>query len=194
MQHKKTISLTEFKTVVGEIAKETRTEFPNRFFDYAGMIPNDEKNSRYDCSPTNTRVFAWTGGDGVHYSILEISKEIQPVVMTVPMNFGSSMKSYNWVIAENLNEFLSLGYYNGWFPLEQLCYDNDWVIKFYASENKEADYQSGGDIHFVKKLRNKIGYDHIPLNNQRLKDLENKYFGQLQFKPEFVEMISKRKN
>jgi hypothetical protein len=194
MNIQKTIKIEEFRKVVKELADETKNEFPNLYFDYAGMIPIKDDKFRYDSSPINTEVFATTGGDGVHYSILEISESIQPIVMTVPMNFGDSMKDYNWIIGENLDEFLSIGFYNGWFPIEQLCYDNEWVINFYSKENMEDDFQKDADFQFVKKLREKIGYHHIPLNNQRLKELEINYFDQLKFNKEFVEKYIKRRN
>ena len=163
------ISLNSFKQVVEELANNTKNEFPNLYFDYAGMIPVNDETFRYDSTPINTKVFAMTGGDGVHYSILEISEKIQPVVMTVPMNFGNSMKDCNIIIAENLNEFLSIGFYNGWFSIEELCYNKESSISFFANENMEKDYQEDADFQFVKKLRNKFGYKHIPLNLERLK-------------------------
>lgn len=108
------------------------------------------------------------------------------------MNFGDSIKLYNHVLGENLNEFLSLGYYNGWFPLEQICYENEWAIKFYQNESTEDEDILAGRIQFVKKMRAKLGYSHIPLNNDRLKALEDLYFDKLLFKEEFLEMISKK--
>lgn len=194
MNGKRIIGLKEFRKVVEELATETKSEFPNLYFDYAGMIPINDKTFRYDSSPINTEVFATTGGDGVHYSILEISEKIQPVVMTVPMNFGDSMRDYNWIIGENLNEFLSIGYFNGWFPIEQLCYDNEWAIDFYSKENMEEDYQNDADIQFVKKLRSKFGYDHVPLNNERLNELADNYFQYLRFNSEFVDKYIKKIN
>lgn len=194
MNGKRIIGLKEFRKVVEELATETKSEFPSLYFDYAGMIPINDKTFRYDSSPINTEVFATTGGDGVHYSILEISEKIQPVVMTVPMNFGDSMRDYNWIIGENLNEFLSIGYFNGWFPIEQLCYDNEWAIDFYSKENMEEDYQNDADIQFVKKLRSKFGYDHVPLNNERLNELADNYFQYLRFNSEFVDKYIKKIN
>ncbi len=187
MNFKKVIRIKKFRELVEKLTDETKNEFPNLYFDYAGIIPIKDKNFRYDSSPINTEVFATTGGDGVHYSILELSKSIQPVVMTVPMNFGNSLKSYNWIVGENLNEFLSIGFYNGWFQIEQLCYNNEKVIDFYSRENMDNDYQNSVDIQFVKKLRENIGYNHIPLNDDRLKELENTYFKHLKFNSEFVE-------
>ena len=194
MNGKRIIGLEEFRKVVEELATETKSDFPSLYFDYAGMIPIKDKTFRYDSSPINTEVFATTGGDGVHYSILEISEKIQPVVMTVPMNFGYSMRDYNWIIGENLNEFLSIGYFNGWFPIEQLCYDNEWAIDFYSKENMEEDYQNEADIQFVKKLRSKFGYEHIPLNNERLNELADNYFQFLRFNSEFVDKYMKKIN
>jgi hypothetical protein len=175
------MNLAEFKNTIKEVAEKTRIDFPNLYLYYAGITPAEGESSRYFCTPTNTQIFAKTEGDGVHYSLLELSPDIQPVIMTVPMNYGDSMEAYNWVIAENLEEFLSLGYYNGWFPIEELCYDNNAIINFYAQENLEEDYQNSGDIQFVKKLRTQLGYSHVPLNNKRLLELKEKYFGLLTF-------------
>lgn len=112
--------------------------------------------------------------------------------MTVPMNFGDSMRDYNWIIGENLNEFLSIGYYNGWGSIEQLCYDNEGVINFYSTEDMDEGWQDDPDIDFVKKLRNKFGYGHVPLKNERLKELADDYFHYLQFNSEFVEKYIKK--
>ena len=112
MNRQKIITLEEFRKVFDESVDEVRNEFPDLYFDYSGLIPVKDETFRYSSSPINTEVFANTGGDGVHYSILEISEKVQPVVMTVPMNFGPSMKSYNLILGENLNEFLSLGFYS----------------------------------------------------------------------------------
>lgn len=166
-------NLSKFRHVVEESPNETKNEFPNLYFDYAGIIPVNDETFIYDSSPINTTIFAMTGGDGVHYSILEISEEKQPIVMTVPMNFGDSMKDYNIIIAENLIEFWSIGFYNGWFPIEQLCYDKEETLNFFANENMEEDYQKDADFRFVKKLREKLKYRHTPLNIERLKDWKN---------------------
>ncbi len=43
-----------------------------------------------------------------------------PIVMTILMAMASRN---NVVVAETLDEFFGLGYYVGWFALEQLAYD-----------------------------------------------------------------------
>lgn len=179
--HAQTILQQTFRLAVQAAALETQHQFPHLSMYYAGIILDDGPQNRYRCSPKNTLPLARTGGDGVYYSLLEISDSIQPVVMTVPMNFSGSMQDCNWILGENLKEFLSLGYYNGWFSLEQLCYDQAWVLQFYSQENTEADYQSSGDLQFVKQLRAALGYQHIPLNLKRLIELKELYFSSLEF-------------
>ena len=191
MSSLKIIGIEELKKAVRESINEIENEFPNLFFGYAGLIPENDQENRYNCTPLNTKIFAGTGGNGVHFSVLEISEGIQPIVMSVPMNLGNVLSDYNKVIAENLNEFLSIGFYNGWSQLEDLCYDIEGVIDFYLSENMDKDFQNDADIHFVKKIREKLNFPHIALRKARLMELEQTYFDKLQFKPEFVEETTK---
>ena len=188
------ITLEEFRKLTEELTVEIKTKFQVYYLDYAGLIPNDDQTFRYNPTPKNTVVFARTGVDGVHFSILQLNNEIQPVVMTVPMNFGGFINEYNWILAENLNEFLSLGYFNGWFPLEQLCYNKDAVIKFYEKENVTEEFSMpSGDFYYVKGLREKLGFNHILLNWNRLIELENLYFDKLAFEDEYLGNVDLRK-
>lgn len=183
MKYPNPIRLEIFRKTVEELAADILKEFSGAAFNHAGINPVYDAEYHYSCTPINTTVFAHTGGDGVHFSILELSDEIQPIIITVPMNFGGAVKNRNLILGENLPEFLSLGFYNGWFSLEQLCYDKDGALNYYAGEDMEADYQNGPDIQFVKKLRDRMGYQHIPLHGERLNTLENSYFKYLQFRP-----------
>lgn len=176
------ITLDLLQQIVREAAEETREMSKGQVFNYAGIIPVMDQTRPYDCTPLNTRLFATTGGDGVHFSLLVLSASVQPVIMTVPMNFGQTMESYNCILAENLEEFLSLGYFKGWFPLEQLFYDRDRIIRFYQSEEVETDDLSDGDLQFVKLMRRKLGYMHLPLNLHRLEVLKQLYFEKLMFR------------
>lgn len=176
------ISLDLFQQTVREAATETMERSQGQVFNDAGIIPVMDQTRPYDCTPLNTRLFATTGGDGVHFSLLELSASVQPVIMTVPMNFWQTMESCNCILAENLEEFLSLGYFKGWFSLEQLFYDRDRIIKFYQSEEVETDDLSGGDLQFVKLMRRKLEYMHVPLDQDRLEALHKLYFDKLIFK------------
>ncbi len=67
-----------------------------------------EKPGEYFCSPKNTRQFALTGGDGIHYSFLllpDAPLKEGPVVATYPANPDTQ----NVIVGENLYEFLCLG-------------------------------------------------------------------------------------
>lgn len=189
MDSKKGISLKELIVIRKDLANEIKNEFPDLFFDYAGIIPIEGEDSKYDCTPINTTIFAMTGGNGVHYSVLELSEIINLVVMTVPMNFGNSIKDYNIILSENLVEFMSLGYYNGWFYLEQLFYNFEKTINLYSGKNKDEEYLSDGDKKFVKKLINKLSLVHRPVNSKRLKELEEMYYDKLVFKQEFIDKL-----
>lgn len=186
----KMITLSQLQNTIAQIAQEVKADFPSLFFDYAGLMPT-EKDFKYDSSPLNTITFAGTGGDGVHYGILLLSETIQPVVMTIPMNSGNDIGVYNWILAENLDEFLGLGYYNGWFFLEQIAYQStrERAFAHYSGDHFLA-YEDFSEVHFITRLRTALGYAHSPLSVERLKELKEKYFHFLAFKPDFLKMIS----
>src|SRR5262245_8847283 len=57
-------------------------------------------------SPVNATMFAGAGGDGVHFSVLNVASGdsgAAPVVMTVPMAFDSP----NHIVGGDLREFLA---------------------------------------------------------------------------------------
>ncbi len=95
----------------------------------------------YSCSPTNAPWFARTGGDGVHFRFLEIGGEIReesPVIMTVPMQFDEP----NYVVAENLLDFLALGC-RSTYDLEELAYDKGRMIEFLKHPEKGLSFEDG---------------------------------------------------
>lgn len=81
----------------------------------------------YWCTPINSLTFATTGGDGVHYGLLNVSGEFtdfSPVVMTVP-----ACEKPNTIVGANLKEFLALGCRYGYFSLEQLVYQPSQTLE-----------------------------------------------------------------
>ncbi|MGC4006244.1 MAG: hypothetical protein QM811_25255 [Pirellulales bacterium] len=92
---------------------------------------------RYDwCTPLNCVVFARTGGDGTHYSLLRLDGAIRdesPVVMTMPSYGGM-----NFIVGDSLRDFLNLGSTFGWFSIEQIGYDEQ-DLKFFLDGNPGAD-------------------------------------------------------
>jgi hypothetical protein len=80
-------------------------------------------------TPQASVIFAVTGGDSVHFCLLEIAgrpSEESPVVMVVPCNPDTP----RLVVGDNLQDFLSLGSVIGFFHLEQLVYDPDRTLGY----------------------------------------------------------------
>ncbi|HYQ04074.1 MAG TPA: hypothetical protein VER96_35615 [Polyangiaceae bacterium] len=91
----------------------------------------------YSATPVNSLTFASTGGDGVHFGLLQIasmSSSNGPVVMTVP-----AASRANHVVAGSIAEFLGLGCAHGWFSLEQLAYRPEYALNLYADAEPPTD-------------------------------------------------------
>jgi hypothetical protein len=142
---------------------------------FSGLEPVDSE-IRYDSTPKNTKTFAHTGGDGVHFGIMNIIREgenIQPVVMTVPMEPDVT----NFILAESIEEFLSLGYYNGWFFLDKVAYKLEEAVLYYSKEDPELNTRTK---EFIKIIKDEFKLQPIALSTTRLEELKKKYFGLLQ--------------
>ncbi len=80
-------------------------------------------------TPRNGHIFATTGGDSVHFCLLEVAGELtdgSPVVMVVPC-FSDAPRL---VVGDSLRDFLALGCTIGYFFLEQLVYDFDKTLDY----------------------------------------------------------------
>ncbi|MDW7694496.1 hypothetical protein R9C00_07075 [Flammeovirgaceae bacterium SG7u.111] len=144
--------------------------------DYCGLIPiRPLENYNYFCTPKNSMTFATTGGEGVHFGfITEGNSEINdgPIVMTVPMS-----NKNNIIVAESFEEFLSLGYHVGWFAIEQLSYDEGDTIKYYSKPDSET---TDKERLFLEIIRDELKIKFEPLSKDRLVELHDKYFNQLE--------------
>ena len=143
------------------------------------------KKELYESSPKHARTFAVTGGNGVHFSLLQVNGEItdlSPVVMTVPMNFGNE----NLIVGQDLEDFLSLGCQVGYSFLELLTYGDsrneaiywltdpdDWF------ESHKGELGGGEKIGEMKILlgliRSEIGLSPWEDVEKRLKSLNETY-------------------
>ena len=105
---------------------------PFQLMESIGLLLHDRLDrAGYTCTPANAMTFASTGGDGVHFSLLDVGDGIgedSPVVMTVPM-----ASEPNRIAGENLRDFLSLGIRTGYFTLENLAYDREWPTTIEAA-------------------------------------------------------------
>ncbi|GIO86648.1 hypothetical protein J25TS5_35800 [Paenibacillus faecis] len=73
---------------------------------------SENENGGYACSPADSILFANTGMDGVHYSLLtDFGKAADlgqaPVIRVAPMDFGNCVN----LVAGNLSDFFSLLFY-----------------------------------------------------------------------------------
>jgi hypothetical protein len=92
-------------------------------------MPADLEFCRGSATPLKSEIFAHTGGDGVHFCLLEVADEIRddsPVVMVVPAN----SEAPRLVVGDTLSEFLALGSVIGFFFLEQLVYDREETLGY----------------------------------------------------------------
>lgn len=154
-------------------------------FDEIGLLLSlPLKPSEYGwCSPTNVLRFAETGGDGVQFGLLLLDgtlSEDSPVIMMVPRAMGDRT---NFVVGENLCDFLALGCRRGYFILEQLAYRPDWLLSELADEEYGED-MSDDQKQLLGSLSVAFG-----LNSwgervaSRLKWLEDEYFDLLALPP-----------
>lgn len=159
----------------------------NYIFDPIGIILiRPLKNIEYESTPRNSLTFAETGGDGVHFGLVQMEGQIlekSPVVMTVPANYGEE----NLIVGGNLHEFLCLGSRMGYFLLEQLTYSDNRKQTLEDLEHPEAaaerEFQATKDIlgkdHFdrdrylLQMLRDRLSLK--PWHNvaKRLKELQS---------------------
>ena len=161
------IALAEVWKAADALGRRYEKDAKSALDEWGLFLEIPPKRWTYFCTPKNAVTFASTGGDGVHYSLLAVpglDAQEQPVVMTVPMS-----SRHNVVVAENLQEFLNLGYYAGWFSLEQIVYRPEVALKLYAA----ADDESGPeDLAFFRET---LRLRHQPLTLERIRQLEKKY-------------------
>ncbi|MDR2985442.1 MAG: hypothetical protein LBV34_11440 [Nocardiopsaceae bacterium] len=101
----------------------TRHEQPDYVFLPIGLRLGDPVRAHawdYSATPVNVTTFASTGGDGVHFSVINASGQSgpTPIVMTVPMAFNDP----NHIVGADLRDFLALGCRTGYSCLEDLAY------------------------------------------------------------------------
>ncbi|MEM1135418.1 MAG: hypothetical protein AAGI07_06220 [Bacteroidota bacterium] len=147
-----------------------------KFVDYCGLEPvRPMKCLGYFCTPKNSKTFASTGGDGVHFGLVNGQNNkgnLGPIVMTVPM-----AEDNNVIVAENLEEFFSLGYYVGWFALEQIVYNLDETIEYYSKPDEETSQK---EHQFLELIKKEMPIQHLTLSKDRLVMLKKEYFNCLE--------------
>jgi len=160
-----------------EFAQEVAPEFdrdPTCGLEDIGLLFWDEIYY-YDSTPKNVIPFAATGGDGVHYSLLVrqgVCELDWPVVMTVPVGAG---KLDNWILGENLLDFLHLGCHIGYFGLEGLAYeDRSKVIADFDIADDQLDHFPE-KLDILRRVRAKFSLERWSNVEKKIYDLQVRY-------------------
>ena len=159
IQHPLLESLREFDA---EAARRFPARFDNGLGQLGMLLHAELHNEGYWCTPKNSMAFAHTGGNGVHFSFIVDKDRItedSAVVVTVPAN-PAEPRDANFVVAENLRNFLRFGLYRGYFALEQLAYYPELTLQVFSS----ATWEPTEDWH------HSVGYQ-LSENGRRVRDL-----------------------
>ena len=152
----------------------------------------------YWCTPTNSLSFAWNGGGGTHFSFLVQNNRVHnrsPIICTVPEPAGKQ----NFIVGENLNDFLSLGYYLGYFCLEQLAFDFDRTLQAFVSSNwkseSETDYLVGwatdsNHAPVLEFFRDKMELSPWKGGKRRFKSLQRRFMTRLEYSEQAKELMA----
>jgi hypothetical protein len=151
---------------------------PTEVLDPIGLILYaDPYTEGYNSTPTNSLTFAETGGDGVHYGILElpdVDPAASPVVMTVPTMFDRP----NAIVGSNLQEFLCLGCHTGYFWLEQLVYNTEGTLEL-LKHPEPVDDEKAQLLDLLQKEFDLKPWVHV---EKRFYELQQAYTPLLRFR------------
>jgi hypothetical protein len=180
-----------------EVDEEAARQFPRQDCDPGlggiGLLLTPKlANGGYTCTPENSRSFAHTGGEGVHFSFLGELDEIDdasPVIVTIPMAFDHP----NFIVGENLYDFLCFGIHRGFFALEQLGYNFEETFTAYTNPMWQPSVHRHDwvgltvDDHTLNLLRLLIErFGLVPWKNAKIKfeQLQEAYLGKLRVSTE----------
>ena len=134
---------------------EIRQQFPAEEFQPVGVNAlgisfsrsHCLSNGEYWCTPLNTLAFAWTGGDGEHYSFLVQRRRVDdhsPIVLTAP-----SSDTHNLIVAPDFETFLRAGLSRAFFGLSQFAYARRQTLEAYGSPDWTASRKTDESVGYV---------------------------------------------
>ncbi len=141
----------------------------------------------YDATPVNSVTIATTGGDGVHFGLLDPAEPpdgCSPVVMTVPMAYGM-FGSQNVILGRNLLDFLALGCVSGFFALEQLAYEREDTIAALEGGDPSVFGISDSAEKWLVGLREHLSLTPWLEVDNRLAMLQNDLAHRIQYSDEY---------
>jgi hypothetical protein len=126
-------------------------------------------------------MFAHTGGDGVHFSLLERQGTVQddsPVVVTQPAEMGQSC-----IVGENLRDFLCFGASRGFRPFETI--GPEWSPTTSWRKSWTPDEGSQQLLDFLKERFELKPWEEI----KRFRFLQDTYLKELDYPPGISEGV-----
>lgn len=165
-------TLNELWELTGESLSKPRSDW-NGYFDPIGLILHGKvERASYWCTPKNSITFASTGGDGVHYGLLDVGQgyvDESPVVMTVPM-----CDNPNTIVGSDLLDFLALGCRQGYFSLEQLIYQREAMLAVLDSGQYDVEAEEN-EIQHLETISRRFSLRPWKDHAIRLHELEREY-------------------
>jgi len=151
--------------------------FPHEYLDVGlnaiGLFFHDPpKNAGYPQTPVNSITFTSIGVDGIHFGSItdgDIVDPDAPVVLTIPMAFDEP----NFIVGENLHDFLCLGSCNGFAELGNLHIDTAATLDRYI--NEPDDFYDERSPGILALLRNELALSPWPDVHRHFADLQSKY-------------------
>lgn len=123
-----------------------------------------------DSTPRNTVAFADLGVDAIHVSLVAWRGRVSDasaVVLTVPQGGGRPIE-HNFLLGQNLHEFLCLGARAGFSPLGDLAYEWDEAV-----EELESGQPSRGEQQVaLGEFREELQLQPWPDVGKRLRELQ----------------------
>jgi hypothetical protein len=173
--------------------REAATKYPARVLPglgYVGLILMRTLLPRWyeSFTPVNGWTFATTGMDGTHFSLLARAGAVRansPVVVTIPA------AAQNFVVGEDLFDFLCLGMVRGYHVLGQLAYDTDPMLRVLTDPtwqptedwHDSADFVPGGrQLHVLKFLTKRFGLRPWP-NARHFDELQERFGPEVELPP-----------
>ncbi len=154
-----------------QLARAARGQADYVFDPIGLLLVNPLEHSDDPRTPSNALTFAATGGDGVHFSLVlreDRPAVDSPVVMTVP--FGAA----SIILGADLDEFLGLGMFRGFFRMEYLASEPEKYAEDY-SVNEPWPEDESGTRRLLKRFADGMGlrpWNEVP---SRLNQLQREF-------------------
>ncbi len=92
-----------------QLDEDLKNEYHTTLEHYLGIYVRREEGMKYDCTPDDAKVFAFTGSDGDHFAFSTqngtiVDLDEAPILFVQPMMFDHPVKA----VARNINDLFSV--------------------------------------------------------------------------------------